>query len=134
MFVGLVWLTSNHMFGSGDFGDKSPSWFLKILKLPSFYLGNFKIFKKALRQFISFFSPKHVITSTNNHYYICNQCSLLCSNSLWYMDKTCHPHKKYNKKDWNYLGCNLAHFTLLISFYIPLIILQNFWFSDICWG
>ena len=25
MFVGLVWLTTNHMFGSGDFGDKLPS-------------------------------------------------------------------------------------------------------------
>ena len=35
-FVGLMWLTSNHMFGSGNFWDKSPSWFLKILKLPRF--------------------------------------------------------------------------------------------------
>ena len=25
MVVGLVWLTSNYMLGSGDFGDKSPS-------------------------------------------------------------------------------------------------------------
>ena len=30
MFAGLVWLTNNHMFGSGYFWDKSPSWFLKI--------------------------------------------------------------------------------------------------------
>ena len=37
MFVDLVWLTSNHMFGSPNFGDKSPFWFLKILKLASFY-------------------------------------------------------------------------------------------------
>ena len=36
------------MFGSGNFGDKSPSWFLKILKLPSLYLGNFKIFKNVI--------------------------------------------------------------------------------------
>ena len=36
MFVGLVWLTSNHMFGSGDFFDKSLMWFLKILKFQSF--------------------------------------------------------------------------------------------------
>ena len=35
MFTGLVWLTSNHMFGSGDFGNKSPSWFLKISKMHS---------------------------------------------------------------------------------------------------
>ena len=34
VFVGLVWLTSNHMFGWDNFGDKSPSWFLTILKLP----------------------------------------------------------------------------------------------------
>ena len=44
-FVGLMWLTSYHMLGSGDSCDKSPSWFLKILKLPKFYSGNFKIFK-----------------------------------------------------------------------------------------
>ena len=44
-FVGLKWLTSNHMFGLGNFWDKSPSWFLKILKLPSFYSGNFKFSK-----------------------------------------------------------------------------------------
>ena len=40
------------MFGSGDFWDESPLWFLKTFKLPSFYLGNFKIFKKALGQYI----------------------------------------------------------------------------------
>ena len=45
MFVGLVCLTSNHMFGSGDFWDKSPSWFFKISKLSSLYSSNFKIFK-----------------------------------------------------------------------------------------
>ena len=33
MFVGLVWLTSNNMFGLGNFWDKSPS----------LYSGNFKI-------------------------------------------------------------------------------------------
>ena len=52
MYLGLVWLTSSHMFGSGDFWDESPLWFLKTFKLPSFYLGNFKIFKKALGQYI----------------------------------------------------------------------------------
>ena len=44
---------------------KSPSWFLKSLKLFSFYLGNFKILKNALGQFIPNHPPKHVITSTN---------------------------------------------------------------------
>ena len=44
------------MFGSGDFGDKSPSHdFLKILKLP----------KNALGQFISNCPAKHVITNIN---------------------------------------------------------------------
>ena len=37
VFVGLVWLTRNHMIGSGDFWDKSPSWFLKI-DLPNMWL------------------------------------------------------------------------------------------------
>ena len=53
MFVGLVWLTSNHMFGSCNFNDKSPSWILKILKLLSFYSSNFEILKNGLGQFIS---------------------------------------------------------------------------------
>ena len=47
MFVGLVRLTNNYMFGLGNFGDKSPSLFLKILKLPSFYSGNLSIFKNT---------------------------------------------------------------------------------------
>ena len=29
-FFGFVWLSRNHKFGSGDFWDKSPSWFLKF--------------------------------------------------------------------------------------------------------
>ena len=33
--------------------------------MPSFYLGNFKIFKNALQQLIPNRLPKHVITSTN---------------------------------------------------------------------
>ena len=53
------------MFDSGDFWDKSYSWVLENLKLPSFYSGNFKIFKNVLEQFISNRPPKHVITSTN---------------------------------------------------------------------
>ena len=40
------------MFGLGNFWDKSPSWFLKILKLPTFHSGNFKMSKNALRKFI----------------------------------------------------------------------------------
>ena len=48
LFVGLVRLISNHMFGSGNFWDKSPSWFLKTLKSSLFYSDNFKIFKSAL--------------------------------------------------------------------------------------
>ena len=57
MFVGLVWLNSNHKSGSGIFGDDSTSCFLKILKLVSFYSGNFKNLKNALRQFISNRAP-----------------------------------------------------------------------------
>ena len=52
------------MFGSGNFWDKSPVSFLKILKLLSFYSSNFKIFKYELGQFTPSNSPKHVITST----------------------------------------------------------------------
>ena len=51
MSVGLLWLTSNHMLGSGDFGDKSPSWFLKILKLPLFHSESIeKNEKQVVRQ------------------------------------------------------------------------------------
>ena len=49
----------------GNFWDKSPSRFLKSLKLRSFHSGNSKIFKNALRQFIPNRLLKHVITSTN---------------------------------------------------------------------
>ena len=38
------------MFGSGNLEDKSPSWFLEILKMSSFYSDNFKIFKYTLGQ------------------------------------------------------------------------------------
>ena len=65
MFVGLVWLTINLMFGSGNFWDKSSSWFLKILRFLSFESGNFRIFKNAFGQFIQNCPLKHVITSTN---------------------------------------------------------------------
>ena len=53
------------MFGLGDFGDKSPSWFLKTLKLSSIYLVNLEIIKNALEQFIPNWPPKNVITRTN---------------------------------------------------------------------
>ena len=42
---GLVWLISNHMFGSGKFWEKSPLWFLKILKLSEWNKGNIKTLK-----------------------------------------------------------------------------------------
>ena len=47
MFVGLVWLTSNQMFGSGNFGDKSLSWFLKLLKFQSFQKRTGAIYPKS---------------------------------------------------------------------------------------
>ena len=47
VFVGLVWLTSNHILSSRNFWYK----FLKFLKLPPFYSRNSKIFKNALGQF-----------------------------------------------------------------------------------
>ena len=36
MFVGLVWLTSNHMFGTGDFGINHPRDFWKFWNCPCF--------------------------------------------------------------------------------------------------
>ena len=65
MFVSLAWLTSNHMFGLDNFEDKSVLRILKILNFLTFYLRNFKTFKKALSKFISNCHPKHLITSTN---------------------------------------------------------------------
>ena len=69
---------SNHMFGSGNFWNKSTSWFLKILKLPLFHPGYFKIFKIALGQFIPNRPPKHLITSTYSSVVI-----ILCNTGLW---------------------------------------------------
>ena len=64
------------MLGLGDIRDHLPSWLLKILKLSSFYSGNFKNLKKALGQFIPNRSPKNMITSTN-----CYEKHLLCQIS-----------------------------------------------------
>ena len=50
------------MFGLGDFWDKQPSSFLKILIL---FSGNFKIFKNALGQFIPNRHLNYVIASIN---------------------------------------------------------------------
>ena len=61
VFVGFVWLTSNHMFGSGNY---HPRDFWKFWNCP-LYSGNFKILKNALGQFIPNCPPKHEITSTN---------------------------------------------------------------------
>ena len=36
------------------------------LKLPSFYSGNYNIFKNTLQEFIPNRPPKHVITNTNS--------------------------------------------------------------------
>ena len=66
LLITLITLTSNHIFGSGDFWDKSPSWFLKILKLAWFYSGNFKIFKNTVGQFITNRPPKS--HQTNKHF------------------------------------------------------------------
>ena len=62
----MAWSTSNYVFVSGNFWDKSPSWFLKNLKFSSFYLGKFKILKNEFGQFIPNCPPKHWITSTNS--------------------------------------------------------------------
>ena len=43
MFFGLVWLTNNHMFASGDFWDKSLSWFYKF--------WNWSRFTRAISKF-----------------------------------------------------------------------------------
>ena len=55
------------MFVLDDFWDKSPSWFMKNLKLLMFYWHNFKIFQNALRQYIPNSPPKYVVTDTYGH-------------------------------------------------------------------
>ena len=64
MFVGLVWLTGDHMLGSGNFGMNHPRDFRQFLKLPSFSSGNSKIFKNSLDQFIPNCPLKHMVTNT----------------------------------------------------------------------
>ena len=52
-----MWVVSNHMFGSGDFWNKSPS----------FYSGSFKISKNAVGQFIGLLNMwLLVLTLINN--------------------------------------------------------------------
>ena len=46
MFVGMAWLTGNYMFVWGNFWDKSPSRFLKNLKLPLLYSRSISKFSK----------------------------------------------------------------------------------------
>ena len=76
VLTGFMWLTSNHMFGSGDFWDQLPSWFLETLKLSSFFSSNFKIFKNAIQQFIPNCLPKHMTTNIN---FLClNLTALKC--------------------------------------------------------
>ena len=62
MFVGFVWLTSNHVWFWEILGISHP----RNLKLPLFYSGNYKIFKNALVQYIPNRHPKHVITCNNS--------------------------------------------------------------------
>ena len=76
------------MLGSGNFWNKSPSRFLKILKLRLFYSWNFKIFKNALGQFIPNRPPKHVITSTNQSNHTCLFQSIIVGFSE--AEKGCH--------------------------------------------
>ena len=64
MFVGLVWLTGDHILSSGNFGMNHPRDFRQFLKLPSFSSGNFKIFKNSLDQFIPNCPLKHMVTNT----------------------------------------------------------------------
>ena len=61
-------------------GNKSPSKFSKISKLPSFYSCNFKIIKNAPEQFILNRTPKYVITSTNcsRFFYLSTKLLFLC--------------------------------------------------------
>ena len=84
------------------FWDKSPSWFLNNLKLPSFYSGNFKIFKNVLGQFIPNRPPKHVITTTNQNrlhteqlgvtfYTICDLLTLSSRRFLSYRSQFINP-------------------------------------------
>ena len=86
MFTGLVWLTSNQMFGSGKFWDKSPSWFLKI-------------YKNALGQFIPTCPLKHVITNTNVFLQYC--CAALVLKILIHFYWSCRPVAGYKfAKKW----------------------------------
>ena len=69
MFVSLVWLNSNHMFGLDNFWHKSPSLFLKSLKLPSFYFVNFRFLKSSCGQFIPNHPSRVLIVIITYYYY-----------------------------------------------------------------
>ena len=85
LFVDLVWLTNNYVFGSGNFRDNSGSLSLKILKLSWFY------FKNSLRQFIPGRLPKHVITSTN-----CSEDEVVYLSPIYRGKKCCDTLIKFS--------------------------------------
>ena len=70
--------------------------FLKILKLPSFYSGDFKLFKNALGQFITHRPSKHVITSngirTRNHLVCQRAINHLAKLTKWLWALICTVH------------------------------------------
>ena len=70
--------------------------FLKILKLPSFYFGDFKLFKNALGQFITHRPSKHVITSngirTRNHLVCQRAINHLAKLTKWLWALICTVH------------------------------------------
>ena len=63
-----MWSPIIHMFDSRNFCDKSPSWFLEILKLSLLPWCDFQIFRNTLQQFIPNCPTKYVITSTNTSF------------------------------------------------------------------
>ena len=66
VFDGFRWLTSNQIFGSVDFWDISPLWFLNIFESHHrFTRAIIKIFKNTLGQFFTNGPPKRMVTSTN---------------------------------------------------------------------
>ena len=130
------------MFGSGNFWNKSTSWFLKILKLPLFHPGYFKIFKIALGQFIPNRPPKHLITSTYSSVVIILYnaglwksafCTYSIGKLVFRYDQNNTSKVKIKEttlKNIEYIGFSYVFFLnigfTVVSWFLKLIILANF--------
>ena len=88
------------MFGAINFGDKSPSWFFKILKLSSFYLGNSKFSKMHSRNLSQIALPNMwlLVRIVLNNIILHISLREKCANTEFFLVRI-FPHLDWIRKD-----------------------------------